>query len=354
MSPSDRILIIRDGVTFGPYTVADALVYFERALLLEHDLAVEVGVSVSLARPLISVFKETNIKPKREAIWLRFAALVRHNHSMLLPLQSLLSRQWFNDKRTVSLMAVGCTPMVLVVIHSTMVSYVGLAAYFSVLWGVFFFSVFKTQQTVVKDAIRVFFQAPLLAALVVSLTRFIPPFPVFHAWSSSGSFLYRWAGMFLAVAVIEETCKAFPVFLLARHPGRVLQPKTVMLYGIMSGLGFGIWEGVAYQLGINRRQCVDEAYFLNMLRLTSLPFIHAVWSGISSYFVGFSMLLPLHRWSLRVLAVLIPAVLHCIHNSFPGGVSAIIDLFSVALLMMYLSNGQALFSGMKKGGCAVP
>lgn len=66
------------------------------------------------------------------------------------------------------------------------------------------------------------------------------------------------------------------------------------------------------------------------------------------------MLLPGTRWSLRIVAVLIPAVLHSVHNSFPGAMSAVVDLLSVALLMLYLGNGQALFAGMKKGAGVKP
>jgi RsiW-degrading membrane proteinase PrsW (M82 family) len=351
---SDKIQIIRDGVAFGPYTISDALVFLERGLLFEHDLALVSGMTVSQAKPLLKLLVENNAKPKVVPVWRQLAWLVRDNHALLIPVRYLFSLQVFKDKRTLSLMAVGCTPLVLIIVNSTLVSYAGLAAYFSVLWGMFFFSVFKTSQSVARDAIRVFIQTPLLASVLISIARYVPPLATLYDWTTSGNVLMRWAGMFLAVAIIEEICKVLPVYFLARHPGRVLQPRTVVLYGIISGLGFGIWEGVAYQWGINREHDVDMAYFLNVLRLTSLPFIHAIWAGISSYFVGFSMLLPGARWSLRIVAVLIPAVLHSVHNSFPGALSAVVDLFSVALLMLYLGNGQALFAKMKKGAGVKP
>lgn len=85
---------------------------------------------------------------------------------------------------------------------------------------------------------------------------------------------------------------------------------------MLSGLGFGIYEGVVYQLGVNRQQGVDTAYFLNVLRMTSLPFIHAIWAGISGYLIGFSMLHGRKRWTLRVMAILIPALLHATYNTF--------------------------------------
>lgn len=354
MKLSDQIQIVRDGATFGPYTISDAHTYFERGLLFEHDLAIEVGKPATEAKPLSAVFSAVKLKTSIFPAWDQQLNLIRHNHGLLLPVKFLFSRQWFADKSIVFLMAVGCTPLLLVVFNSTLLSYVGLAAYFSVLWGFFFFSQFKTPQSKIKDAVRVFWQTPLLSALVIPVLSLIPPFSLLLHWSDSTFFLLRWTGMLLAVAVPEEICKALPVFLLVRRPGRVLQPRTVMLYGIISGLGFGIWEGVAYQLGINRSQGVDHAYFLNVLRLTSLPFIHAIWAGISSYFIGFSMLIPKLRWSLRILAILIPATLHAAHNAFPGFVSVMVDLLSVVLLMSYLGNGQTLFSGMRRSNQNTP
>lgn len=354
MTSSDKIYIVRDGSRFGPYAVSDALSYFERGLLFEHDLAFEVGKAISDARSLVRIFKDANVKAKSSSIWRQFGSLVRNNHALLLPVKCLFSTNWFSDKQTITLMMIGCTPLVLMVLDSKLVGYMGLAAYFSALWGMFFFNVFKTSQTSSQDAMRAFFQTPFFASVLISATRYIPPFKTLYGWTLLDSLPLRWVGMFLAVAVVEEICKAFPVYLLARRPGRVLQPRTVVLYGIISGLGFGIWEGVAYQLGINRKQGVDMAYFLNILRLTSLPFIHAIWAGISSYFVAFSMLLPRTRWSLRVIAILIPAFLHAMHNTFPGIISVLVDLLSVVLLMLYLGNGRALFVGIKKNSISVP
>lgn len=354
MNLSDKIQIVRDGLTFGPYTISEAHRYFEQGLLFEHDLALAPGKTLSEAKSLTRVFKEANLKIKVFPGYRQQLDIIRHNRSLLLPVRYIFSRQWFADKRIIFLMTIGCTPLILIVINSTMLAYFGLAAYFSLLWGAFFFSQFKTPQSEIRDAVFVFLLTPLLAFLAIPVIRFIPPFPFLIHWTDSTIVLFRWTGFFLAVAVVEETCKALPVFLLVRRPGRILQPRTVMLYGIISGLGFGIWEGVAYQLNFNRSQGIDHAYFLNVLRLTSLPFIHAIWAGISGYFIGFSMLLPTLRWSLRVLAILIPAILHAFHNTFPGFFSAFVDLLSVLLLMGYLGNGQALFSNMKKSNGGIP
>jgi RsiW-degrading membrane proteinase PrsW (M82 family) len=351
---ANKIYILRDSSTLGPYALTDAVSFFERGLLFEHDLAYEAGSSSTTAKALLAVFKNNHMAPKTSSVWKQLVNIVQKEHEILFPWKRLLSAQWISDKQIVALMAIGCVPLLLVVISSNVLSYLGLAAYFSVLWGLFFFLVFKTPQSNSRDAVRVFFQTPLLALIVVTLAERIPPWSILYHWAKEGTLLLRWLGMFFAVGIIEESCKAAPVFFLARKPGRILQPKTIMLYGMISGLGFGIWEGVQYQMGVNRNQGIDGAYFLNMLRLTSLPFIHAVWAGLSGYFIGFSMLHGNKRWALRVLAILVPAVLHATYNTFPGMIGLLIAVSSVVLLMSYLGAGQQIHANMKKGGAGVP
>ena len=116
-------------------------------------------------------------------------------------------------------------------------------------------------------------------------------------------------------------------------------PQSMVFYGMISGLGFGIYEGVGYQMSINRGLQADDAYFYNIVRLTSLPFLHAIWTGIAGYFIAFSVLYPRKQIGLWVLAIGIPALLHAIYNTFGWGLIGLADaLLGVVILKMYLSN----------------
>ena len=118
----------------------------------------------------------------------------------------------------------------------------------------------------------------------------------------------------------------------------------------MSGIAFGVYEGVNYQLGPNFQMLLENeisegyvfSYLSNIARLTSLPFLHAIWCGIASYFVAFAFLYPRFRIALYSLAILVPAIIHglydylCINVPFtlitiPG------VLIGVVLLMVYLN-----------------
>jgi RsiW-degrading membrane proteinase PrsW (M82 family) len=112
---------------------------------------------------------------------------------------------------------------------------------------------------------------------------------------------------------------------------------------MISGLGFGICEGVAYQMTLNRKQGIDDAYFLNIARLTSLPFIHAIWTGLAGYFISFAVINPRKRYGLWILAICVPAFFHAVYNTFGWGLIGLGGaLLSVILLSTYLASVQQM------------
>src|SRR5262249_7128502 len=118
--------------------------------------------------------------------------------------------------------------------------------------------------------------------------------------------------------------------------------KSALLYGLLSGLGFGIYEGVTYQMGPNLAVRDQGLYYLlNVIRLTSLPFLHAVWTGIAGYFIGLSVMYPHRQHGLIVAAMLIPAALHTLHNTSENAERLAVDFLSVLTLMAYLRRSEA-------------
>ena len=109
----------------------------------------------------------------------------------------------------------------------------------------------------------------------------------------------------------------------------------------MSGIAFGVFEGVQYQTTVNIKLDYSSAYFFNIARLTGLPFLHAIWCGIAGYFISFAQLYPKYRKALYVLAIAVPAFLHGTYDTFcgslPGMIVALpVTLIGVVLLMTYL------------------
>lgn len=219
------------------------------------------------------------------------------------------------------------------------ITYIAIAAYFSVLWGMFFFFLFKTDQVQLKECVRCFCITAFVSTIVFLILHAFGVFTIASAMADSKSIFVRFIGMFFAAGLPEEFCKAVIIFWLVRRPGQICAPQTIVMYGLFSGLGFGINEGVCYQLGINREMGIDGAYFLNVLRLTSLPFLHASWCGIASYFIAFSALFPAYRRGLWVIAIVLPALIHAAYNSL-GAFGLIPALMGIIVFTVYLANAK--------------
>jgi RsiW-degrading membrane proteinase PrsW (M82 family) len=72
-----------------------------------------------------------------------------------------------------------------------------------------------------------------------------------------------------------------------------------------------------------------------------LPFLHAIWAGISAYFLSFAFLYPLNRKSLYVLAIAIPAILHGLYDTFGWSILGLTStIISLLLLMFYLKRSS--------------
>ena len=220
-------------------------------------------------------------------------------------------------------------------------AYWAIAFYFSALWALFFYYLFKTPQVRAPICFLCFFFTGIISIPVLLVIQNILPWSVLYGMIESPNFIARALGMFFGVGLNEELCKAAIIFWIATRPGSILMPQTVVFYGMLSGLGFGIYEGVAYQQSVNREMEIDMAYCLNLARLTSLPFLHAMWTGIASYFIAFAALQPHRKYGLWVMAICIPAGLHATYNLYGWNILGLgSGLLGVILLMTYLSNCQ--------------
>lgn len=323
-----RITVVREGKSFGPYLPQQAAEYIRQNKLLLNDLAYLDGDPNP--RTLQSVLSKLGVSIHAES---PLTSMKKVGVDFLFPWGAISNLGWRKDPRFLILAAAGLLPLTLSVFASGSLVYIALALYASMLWGLFFFSQFKTEQVKVKVCfITMGFTCLLICALL--LLNALIPLP---KEPKNPSIFMIFVRMFLLAGLPEEICKAAPIFFMLRRPGTILKPQTVVFYGLLSGLTFGLYEGVLYQIGVNRRMDADTAYYLNVLRLTSLPFLHATWCGISSYFIAFSAILPAHRYGLCVIAILVPALLHALYNTL--GIFSILPAFiSILLLMLYLSK----------------
>ena len=345
---SVRIIVSRNNQDFGPYSLQAVQQYLAQGSLLQHDLGRDASAPGSVPVPLSQLLSSQGASGATPGSGNPFQQTYENLRSfdpkLLFPWATISSLTWFKDRRLVYLAAIGLGPAVaLAIAPAAWVGYWALALYFSVIWALFFYYLFKTPEMTPKNCLLCFFVTALVSIPVLLLLQGIPPWTTLREWADSDALVTRFFGMYLGVGLSEELCKVAVIFWLARRPGRLLLPQTVVFYAMIAGLGFGIFEGVAYQLNLNRKQGVDEAYFLNIARLTSLPFIHAIWSGIAGYFISFSVINPRKRYGLWVLAICVPALFHALYNTFGWGLVGLGSaLLSVVLLSTYLASVQQM------------
>lgn len=340
------LMIKRRGVVFGPYSLGAAQRFLSEGSLLPNDLA-KVAGSEEEWDALASALRRFGSTPPRSSAADRLVEAVRHlrtfDYRLLLPIADIMPRCRDQNRRALALAALGLAPLgAISAAGEGRTAYWAIGLYFSLLWALFFFHVFRTPEIKPQICAACFaFTAVVGVAVLVTFQAIIP-----SAWlvvDAAEIVKVNWAGMLVRVAIPEELCKAAVIIWLANRPGLVLLPQSLVVYGLMSGLGFGVYEGVDYQVHINHSFGAETAYFLNIARLTSLPFIHAVWSGISAYFIAFGALNRRQRPALLFFAIGIPALLHATYNVLSDHAAGIlVAAFSVLLLLAYLARASEL------------
>ena len=266
---------------------------------------------------------------------------------LLLPMEELKTFRWADNRKALAIAGIGLLPLAILAFYGDarhmQNAFWAMALYFSALWAMFFYFVFPTPEAKVSTSALCFFGTGILAIVVLLQAYRVWPLSEVYSWTRANSGIARWVGWVLGVGLPEEACKAAMVFVVARRFGP-LTPQGLLFYGLMSGLGFGIYEGVDYQWGRNARYStyIGEYYLLNVLRLTTLPFLHAIWTGMAGYFIGFAERYPERKRGLLIVAIGLPALLHGTYNALSSShhplLALCIALVSVLALNLYLAK----------------
>jgi RsiW-degrading membrane proteinase PrsW (M82 family) len=221
-----------------------------------------------------------------------------------------------------------------------------VAFYFSALWALFFASAFRAAGLSWRLSILTYFgtiivsMSLLLASLALNLEALRDPF------INASSLVISIPSSILFIGFLEETTKALVLFAIWRWAKQLPGLRAFMFYGMLAGLGFGIQEGIGYVLGpysVEYGKSHDVATFLFeiMLRLSSLPFFHATWTGSAAFLIWFAARLPSARAGLIFLAILIPATFHGLYDALVGphvGWALIVVGTSTVLLGIYAAS----------------
>lgn len=340
------LFIIRNQHEYGPYGVSDIARYVEEGRLLLNDRArdAESGDEGTVEELLGARGIHPHVRSRGSLMQqLRYIG-----HAFIFPKDDMERHHLMEDKRLLILAIVGLSLSIIMLlpIGGYLVFY-AVSLYFATIWGLFFSYFFRTRQISKGKAVSTFFLTQLGVFIIFSGLNELNFFYNF----TSAPFPLSILGYILGIGLTEEFAKMIPLLVLERRAREPQLPQTMVFYGLMAGIAFGVFEGVQYQTSINIRADYTTAFVLNIARLTSLPFLHAVWAGICGYFVGMAGLYPQYRKSLYVLALFIPATLHGLYDLFAGGfylISLVIAFLSVFLLMAYLRRSNMLREKLRR------
>ena len=332
------VYVLRNGQQYGPYEANALLEYVNKGQVLKQDRAIEVGGSEE--HPVIYFLNKKHLKPTIENQGSILSQLKDIGSELIFPYTDLFSKNFLSDQRFQILALVGFFPLALLLVPlEGFFLFYTVSLYFSIIWGLFFYAIFKTSQVKLRTTLIVFFLTQLFVFLAWDILGIYQLNPFYHLLDSS--ILFKFIGFTLGVGITEEMAKMIPLIVILHNAKEPLVPQTLVYYGLMSGIAFGVYEGVSYQMNVNIMLDYDYSFFMNIARLTSCPFLHACWCGIAGYFLSFAHLYPKYRRGLYFLALLIPSILHGSFDTLADNrfMPLLIVVLSLLLLMIYLKQG---------------
>ena len=239
-----NIYIIRNNQKFGPYTESALLSYVNNGQVLVQDKAIKDG---DLQEHTVSYYlRQCGLRPKVTNKGNILSQLKMIGSELIFPKTTMLSKSFLTDQRFLILAIVGLLPMVIMNMPlGGVLLFYEVSLYFSIIWGLFFYTCFKTQQVSLKTTLSVFFLTQILVFTLWDFTG-LPNLNPFYALVET-SFPINILGFVFGVGLTEELVKLLPLIFILRRTKEPLIPQTMVFYGLMSGIAFGVYEGVGYQ-----------------------------------------------------------------------------------------------------------
>ncbi len=165
----------------------------------------------------------------------------------------------------------------------------------------------------------------------------------------------------LLVGFNEEITKALPILvaalLLLRLRAVKLDVRMWMFLGTIAGLTFGVREASQYTtVAIEHIAAAALHHSANAAVIGALSFAyrvfvdgfqHAIWAGVSAFFIGIAVNYPRRRVQLIVFGVTIAAVLHALNDWYLSNFASpwpwiLLQAFSLLLFLGYTMSAASI------------
>jgi protease PrsW len=273
----------------------------------------------------------------------------------IVPIDSSNFGRMLRDPVILAVIGAAISPLVIITLRSDL-QLTAFAILFAFVWGM----VFKHYIVRASVSWKILFSALFCTGIIG--TRAALQLSRLHVdVALSPDVLVSLFGFIFGVGICEESCKILPVIAYLLWKRRNADPKTCILIGVFSGLGFAAFENLHFQgndiedailktnvLGeYGLREGVRGAMVDAMLRSLSLVFCHALWTGVFAYFLSVAFLTGRRYMALALAGLAVSATMHGVYDwlivcvkqqTFAAAVMAV----TFVLFYAYLIKLQAL------------
>ena len=192
--------------------------------------------------------------------------------------------------------------------------------YFAALWLMVLYFAMRPGKMEITPLAQIAVFTAFAGVFLVLLIQQVPPFSLLYQDAFQGGFVLRTLGFVLGVGVLEEAIKGLPVYLFVSRTKDNLTPLQFSFCGAVSGLAFGVSEAVSYSYKYSMHLRQGDFGFgtyivVQLLRLITLPLLHACWSAIMGYFLGLAYRYKKPSKTLFIFGLGITALLHGLYDA---------------------------------------
>ena len=156
---------------------------------------------------------------------------------------------------------------------------------------------------------------------------------------------------FIGIALVEEFFKFFVVRVGVFKHAALDEPVDIMLYMIISALGFAAFENILLLFRLAEIYPLSDIFLVNVIRFMQAIFLHALASGIIGYFLARSYFFKRGRFLFFFIGFLIATTLHALFNLYifivgdQGLFFLLLPIIPLSILAVFISFG---FRKLKK------
>lgn len=271
----------------------------------------------------------------------------------ILPSGMEIREKVFASSTFWAFLAIGVTPLLIVTVEQLNLQITLFSLYFAILWGALLKVLLLREPKFWVGGICALFFTGILGLIFHNL--WMLQFEGFHDFLNEGTMSDHPAirlVSFMYFAFVEEFTKAIPVLLAAHFLLKKITHKQLIVLGLFSGLGFAAFENINYSwnsvgntlsAGNDYGQegiiiAMVSSLISQMLRSVSLCFLHAIWTGISAYFILMGFMARKNQWLYAVSGVACAGLLHSLYNwllGIQGTMAGVMALISLLLFFTY-------------------